>query len=84
MHPRKAEVLASMDESFALVDRAIARNVRIIGGAQHHSWGQLGVALVTLPFYALAAGLADLSYIMTARSADEAWDRLPASDSQLG
>jgi hypothetical protein len=80
MHPRKAETLAAMNKSLGLVDRAIQRNVGIISAPRHHSWGQLGVALGALPLYALAGALFDLCYVRVARSANEAWDRIPPSE----
>jgi hypothetical protein len=82
MHPRKAEVLSAMEITLGKIDRAIQRNVRIVTAPRHHSWGELGIALGTLPMFAVVAALADLSYVRVARSADEAWDRIPPSEPQ--
>ena len=80
MHPRKAETLAAMNKSLAMADRAIQRNVRIIGAPRSHTWTQLGVALGALPLYALAGALFDVCYVRVARSADEAWNNIPSSE----
>jgi hypothetical protein len=82
MHPTKAKVLASIEESSEIIDRALRRNFGVLVAPKHHSWTRLGVALGTLPLYAVSAVFGDLCYVMIARTADEGWDRIRPRDSR--
>ena len=85
MHPRKAEILATCERGADTWDGVIREALHVITHpAQYRWWGTLGTAAM-LPLMGVNLLLVDLSWVLTARTPDETWERAyptpPDSDS---
>jgi hypothetical protein len=75
MHPRKASQLATFDKMSRLYDGVMRDQLsRALRPDQHGLLESLSAA-VRLPIVTFAALMSDVSYIVTARTTDDDWER---------
>lgn len=85
MHPKKQDVLNTLDDVARIHDASFKRSIDVIAHPEEHGWRKsILTAAVVVPLTGISAVLTDLSRIAVARSDDDAWNRqLPlASDAE--
>jgi hypothetical protein len=76
MHPKKAEILASIETSARTWERMLREQAAMVARPDRYGVaGSLGAAAL-LPLTALNLLLADFSSVMTAQTEDAVWDRI--------
>ena len=82
MHPRKQDVLNTLDDVAAIHDASFKRSIDVIAHPEQHGWRKsILTAAVVVPLTGISALLTDLSRVAVARSDDDAWNRqLPPAD----
>jgi len=75
MHPKKAELLASLDEASRLQDALLRDQLSVaLRPDKYGFFGSLG-AVVILPLTAFSALMNDVSTVMLVRSDDSVWEK---------
>ena len=76
MHPKKQDVLNTLDDVARIHDASFKRSIDVIAHPDQHGWRKsILTAAVVVPLTGISAVLTDLSRIAVARSDDDAWNR---------
>jgi hypothetical protein len=75
MHPKKAEMLARLEETSRVHDAALERSMNVVKNPSAFGWEKsILTAAVVVPLTGVSAILTDLSHALLSRSDDSAWD----------
>ena len=75
MHPRKAEVLGTCEETGDIAAQLVRDSLRVIVRPDLYGWDGSLTTSAILPLHAFILLMTDLNAVMIARSSDATWEQ---------